>query len=710
MSKISKIVLSLSMGCMLAVVLLFVVNRWSITVLLKGTDKITLEYGTEYEEEGVEARLHGSLFFKKGFKLKYTTSKIDLSKLGEVTQSYSASFMGLSDVVTRTIYIVDTQVPTISLVSVDGIYTLPGESYKEEGFVAFDNYDGNLTDKVIREEKNGVVTYKVTDSSGNTTEVTRVIRYDDPIAPELILEGEEQIILLVGTEYIEPGYTAFDNCDGDITKKVIVRGIIDSSSVGEYILTYIVKDDYGNETSIQRMVSYVDTESPQIILNGGIEITHKVGEAYLDKGYTSLDNYDGDLTDDVIVIGSVNPNQIGTYTITYEVEDSNGNKTSVVQTIYVKDLIAPIITLEGEAQLKIQVGGVYNEAGYTARDNYDGNLTSAVKVNGSVNVNKPGIYTITYSVTDSSGNLTSVKRVINCYDPIPPKLTLAGSKNITIKAGTAYTEPGYTATDNYDGNITSSVKVNGWVNIYHAGVYTITYSISDSSGNTVTDTRTVTIQAVRQPDIVKPNGKVIYLTFDDGPSKYTDKLLRILEQYNVKATFFVVNTPHIDTIVDIVNKGHRIALHTYTHQYEKLYASESAYFDDLRKIQSLVYEKTGIFSTMVRFPGGSSNEISKNYCKGIMTSLTKALHNMGYQYYDWNVSSGDAGGASTSEAVFQNVTNGIKGKDVAIVLQHDIFDYSVDAVEKIIIWGLANGYTFLPLDETSPTAHHKVKN
>ena len=112
----------------------------------------------------------------------------------------------------------------------------------------------------------------------------------------------------------------------------------------------------------------------------------------------------------------------------------------------------------------------------------------------------------------------------------------------------------------------------------------------------------------------------------------------------------------------------------------------------------------------MRFPGGSSNGVSKKYNTGIMTRLTKDVTDMGYQYFDWNVLSGDAGETTDTEQVYENVIAGIQKHNVSIVLQHDIKGFSVDAVEKIIIWGLANGYTFLPLTPSSPTVHHTVNN
>ena len=203
---------------------------------------------------------------------------------------------------------------------------------------------------------------------------------------------------------------------------------------------------------------------------------------------------------------------------------------------------------------------------------------------------------------------------------------------------------------------------------------------------------------------------MIYLTFDDGPGKYTEKLLNILDKYNVKATFFVVNGKYNDLIKKEYDAGHSVAIHSYTHDYSKIYSSKNAYYEDLNKMREVIYNQTGVYTELVRFPGGGSNTVSRKYCNGIMSELTKSIENDGYVYFDWNVSSGDAGETTSTDKVVSNVINGIKGKNVAVVLQHDIKGFSVDAVEEIIKWGLDNGYTFLPLDKTSFSAHHSVNN
>ncbi len=373
------------------------------------------------------------------------------------------------------------------------------------------------------------------------------------------------------------------------------------------------------------------------------------------------------------------------------------------QTIEIRDREKPVITLvttEGGYTLP---GREYEEEGFTAIDNCDGDITHLVKTTRTKDY-------VLYRVQDASGNYTEVCRKINYQDYDAPVITLKGNAEITIMAGGTYNEPGFLASDNADGDVTEKVAVKAEYNTYVPGTYDITYTVSDTFGNETTVVRKLTIQGRTNPSTVVPDGKVIYLTFDDGPSSHTPRLLEVLKKYNVKATFFVVGTAATGYIDDIHADGHTVALHTNTHDFKKVYASVDAYYNDLYAIQNKVYNATGVRSTLIRFPGGSSNTISRNYCKGIMSQLVKSVEAMGFRYFDWNVDSKDAGGARTSQEVFNNVTKGVSGRKWSVVLQHDIHGFSVDAVESIIQWGLANGYTFLPLNNTSPTAHHGVNN
>lgn len=225
------------------------------------------------------------------------------------------------------------------------------------------------------------------------------------------------------------------------------------------------------------------------------------------------------------------------------------------------------------------------------------------------------------------------------------------------------------------------------------------------------DTRVISAPHVHpQGEITEiPYDKVIYLTFDDGPGKDTERLLDILDKYNVKATFFVVNTSRAKLIKDEFERGHSIGIHCSTHDYYTIYSSDEAYFDDFNKMYDVIYKYTGVGTDLLRFPGGSSNTVSQ-ISPGIMSRLTAEVENRGFTYFDWNVSSGDAGQTVETQTVYENVINGVQKHRYSIVLQHDKKGFSVDAVEDIIIWGLENGYTFLPLTKDSPTCHHKIAN
>ncbi len=535
---VSIVILAL---CLL-VVGIYLFGGWKITVSLDGDSDMQVAYGETYTEPGAEAWLTGLHFIKISVPVEADRTTIPTDTLTTYSIHYSAEMLGFQDTADRTVEVVDDTPPELTLTTDPDAYTLPGHPYEEEGYTATDNYDGDLTDQVQSYEENGVVYYSVTDSSGNTATAQRTIVYDDRTAPVITLAGDNPLIVEKGTEVQEPGYTAIDDCDGDITGRVVV-------TQGDGVIDYTATDAHGNTATVQRALEYVDTTPPEI-------------------------------------------------------------------------------TLSGNAEMTIQSGDSFTDPGYTAQDAGDGDVTAAVTTDGAVDPGTPGDYTITYSVTDSAGNTGTAQRLVH----------------------------------------------------------------------------------VKQPP-EKPGDKVVYLTFDDGPGPYTQELLDVLAKYNVKATFFVTNSnsKYQNMIYQEYAAGHAIGIHTYCHDYDKIYASEDAYFKDLQSMQDVIVAQTGQSTNIIRFPGGSSNTVS-DITPGLMTTLSQEVQNRGYQYFDWNVSSGDAGETTSTDKVVENVINGIKSHNVSVVLQHDIKEFSVAAVEKIIQWGLNNGYTFLPLNYNSPPAHHHINN
>lgn len=206
--------------------------------------------------------------------------------------------------------------------------------------------------------------------------------------------------------------------------------------------------------------------------------------------------------------------------------------------------------------------------------------------------------------------------------------------------------------------------------------------------------------------------KVVYLTIDDGPSEKTQQVLDILDRYDVKATFFVVgqNPEYYYLIKEAYDRGHTIGLHTYTHDYATVYSSVDAYFADLDQIGQVVKEQIGYVPCFIRFPGGSSNEISADYCTGIMSTLVDAVQERGYQYYDWNASTGDGEEHTTDEIVEFGTTD--YGLNNIVLLCHDSAtkQTTVDALPSIIEYYQAQGYTFKALDRSSCVIQHGVNN
>lgn len=201
--------------------------------------------------------------------------------------------------------------------------------------------------------------------------------------------------------------------------------------------------------------------------------------------------------------------------------------------------------------------------------------------------------------------------------------------------------------------------------------------------------------------------KKVYLTFDDGPSQNTDKILDILDQYGVKATFFVVGKKNYEKQYKrIVEDGHTLGMHSYSHKYKEIYASLDAYKQDLMKLHDFLYELTGTDCNIVRFPGGSSNTISQVDMKELIAYLDE--ENM--IYFDWNVSGGDAMGDSVdADQIAKNVLDNIDKYNNVVILFHDAAGKksTVDALPQIIEKILASENTvMLPISEDTVQVQH----
>lgn len=413
----------------------------NIILTLNGNAEVTLEYGKKYIEQGATAKING-VDATDSIKIN---NNINYKELGDYQVNYTISRNGQETKVTRSVSIVDTTKPTIRLKGGQEKSITVGTKYVDPGYEAIDNYDGNITNAVkvqgeVNYKKVGdyQVVYTVTDSSGNIRTVKRTIRVVEATFPIINLKGYNVEYVDYPEGYIEPGYTAIDKFDGNITSAVKVSGTVNSNIPGAYTLTYQVTNSHNKTTTVTRTVIVQLVSRPVISLAQEIVVIDE-GLGYdLMTGVNATDDFDGDITNLVEVTSSpkFDANIPGTYVITYNVENSFGQTAKpAMRTIIIKDITAPTIILNGEANIYLDLEELYLEQGATAHDNVDKNLE--VNIFGLVDRYTPGVYYITYNVKDLSGNVaTEVIRTVYVAERTALKAALNVAKN---KIETDYT-------------------------------------------------------------------------------------------------------------------------------------------------------------------------------------------------------------------------------------------------------------------------------
>ncbi len=438
-------------------------------------------------------------------------------------------------------------------------------------------------------------------------------------------------------------------------------------------------------------VLIIDGRHVEINLSGDTEVVLEYGEKFSDPGAVAALTgriFGTGAPLDVSVSGTVDPETLGTTEITYSATYLCFTGKAV-RSVTIQDTTAPVISLTD----------VPGKNDFTAEDNFDGDVTPKVQRTEEAD-------RIIYTVTDSSGNSAAEERLL------APVLALSGGESVEVTADYRFIDPGYSAKDCYDRDLTDRVVVEGLEEIipWKVGSYDLTYSVSDDFGNSVSAKRHVEIVAAELPETVVQD-KVIYLTFDDGPAESTGALLDLLAEYDAKATFFVTATDknNSDMIGRAYREGHSIGVHAYKHAANVIYISEEAYFENFAKMEDLIYEQTGEYTRLVRFVGGSSNTSSMKVGEaGIMTKLAEDLTTMGYRYYDWNIQ--PENDECDAMRAFNNIVGQVPSLDTPIILQHDTAEWNITVVKLLLEWGTKHGYTFEGIDLTTPEVHHRIAN
>ena len=219
--------------------------------------------------------------------------------------------------------------------------------------------------------------------------------------------------------------------------------------------------------------------------------------------------------------------------------------------------------------------------------------------------------------------------------------------------------------------------------------------------------------ALEAKDSTPKSQKVAYLTFDDGPSKLTPKILDVLNAKNVKATFFVIGKDDSQSntmLKRMVREGHTIGAHSWSHRYQVIYSSETGFLNDFNKLRTHIYKVTGVRPNICRFPGGLNNTVCLKYGGHIMPKIYKDVAAMGIKPFDWNVAAHDACKTSPAkELILQNILSGCAKHPNAVILLHDtnLTTTSLQALPKIIDNLSARGYIFKALSTSAPSVLFK---
>lgn len=429
----------------------------------------------------------------------------------------------------------------------------------------------------------------------------------------------------------------------------------------------------------------------------------------------------------VSVRGKVNTNKIGRYELVYETENKIGMKKKITRIVTVISNEAPTIQLNGDEVEYVELNGTFQEPGYQASDIEHNDLTDKVITTGYVNPKQFGIYVIHYEVTDKSGNKAKQSRKVIVKDNQKPQLVLKGYQAITLYEDEEYQDPGFTATDNIDKDITNQVITKNNIK-KKPGVYKVSYEVTDSSGNKVKKERQVyVIKHLKYKDSydelensskgwwsdnkynqkrplggndgksleeyhayhLGENKKIIYLTFDEGSNEtYLDKIVDVLDKNNVKATFFLCQNymaSHPDLIRKMEKNGHTVGNHTHHHYNMPSLATRE-------KIDDYVKEVVDVEHIYKQITGKDMVKVYREPKGEWSTRSLKILSDLGYSTYFWSADYLDWDKPVSKEEALNHLLKRYHNGAIYLLHPKNIGNY--EAMEDFINTMKKKGYQF----------------
>lgn len=311
--------------------------------------------------------------------------------------------------------------------------------------------------------------------------------------PVITLIGDNVLRITAGQTYVDPGATASDKNQGNVTHKIKTKSNVDPSQIGRYTVTYNVTIEGVSAQEVFRTVIVVDKATPIIIVKGDNPATVEINNIYDDAGATAIDQFQGELK--VHASDQVNTNVAGKYKVTYTATNEGGITATATRDVHVLDAL-PTIKLNGPNPMDVDVFQPLELLGASGSDSYYGDLTNDIAIVNNVNMNIPGTYNITYNLTNPAG-MSAIEqiRTVRVIDPIAPKISVTGPNPYIInKTSTPYIEQGATATDKVYGSLTQDVLVSGVdnVDLTTPGVYEVTYNVTNQDKlSAITQFRTV---------------------------------------------------------------------------------------------------------------------------------------------------------------------------------------------------------------------------